>query len=405
MELQKVPTNVYELFDEVGSIFEPTVSAKGLELHIDIDKKMPKSVLLDATRVRQVIFNLIGNAVKFTAAGGIKLSLRILTLDEYKSKVDIEIVVQDSGVGIAQDQLEKIFQAFEQKDGQDNREYGGTGLGLTISKRLTEMMGGEISVESKEGFGSKFRVKLYAIDIASLKEEGATKQIKVQKKRKILFEGAKVLVVDNVDDNRELLINNFQNLNITVESAKNGKEAVEMAQKSDYDVIIMDIRMPVMDGYQATAMIKANKDIPVIALSASVLQGEVSEKNRELFDAYLRKPIYQEELLAVMKRFLRYTTAEHEEQNNIDLSEILLREKLCEKLTEDVSALFQKARKNHNLQEIKNFAFKVKEIAINYNDRDLIAYIEALEDAINAFDIKEIEKLLHLYEAFEKEMR
>ncbi|WP_152183206.1 transporter substrate-binding domain-containing protein [Sulfurimonas indica] len=404
MELQKVPTNIYELFDEVGSIFEPTISSKGLELHIDIDNKIPQSLLLDATRLRQVIFNLIGNAVKFTSEGNINLIVKIANIDEYKSKVDLEIIVKDSGVGIPKDQLEKIFQAFKQKDGQDNREYGGTGLGLAISKRLTEMMGGKISVESREHIGSKFIIKLFGIDIASLQNKFFPQERKSKKRKKVVFEKARVLVVDNIDDNRELLINNFQDTNLAVDSAKNGLEALQMAEKNAYDLIIMDIRMPVMDGYEATRAIKAKKEIPVIALSASVLKGDFTEVDKELFDAYLRKPIHKEELFDVIKTFLKHQLVESEAQEKIDLHEILLREKLCKKLLNVVTPLAAQAVKSHNMQDIKAFASVLREIAESYNDKDLKRYLEALENAIKAFDVKEIEKLLHIYEAFEKEV-
>ncbi len=404
MELQKVPTDIYELFDEVGAVFEPIISTKGLQLHIDIDKRMPKSVLLDATRIRQIVFNLVGNAVKFTSHGSIELILKILNIDEYKSKVTMEIIVKDSGVGIPKDQLKKIFQAFEQKDGQDNREYGGTGLGLTISKRLTEMMGGEIRVKSEEHIGSEFIVKLYDVDIASLQENSLGKHSVSKKEKKIVFEKAKILVVDNIKDNRELLINNFDGTDIDVESANNGLEAVQLAEKNDYDLIIMDIRMPLMDGYEATRIIKAKKDIPVIALSASVLKREISQEDKALFDAYLYKPIYQEELFNVLKKFLKHTMVEQKKEEKIDLFEIRSREKLCQKLAKDLTPLLHQAIKSHNMQDIKVFASKVKEIAQSYNDRDLKKYLEALESAIDSFDIQEIEKLLQLYEAFEKEM-
>jgi signal transduction histidine kinase len=200
MQLQKVPTNLYELFHEIGAIFSVTMKKKGLQLEIDIDETMPKHLLLDATRIRQIIFNLIGNAVKFTEKGSIKLSLKTVSIDDYNAKIDIIISVKDSGVGIPNDQLQKIFEAFEQKDGQDNKKYGGTGLGLAISKRLTEMMGGDISVVSQEGVGSEFIIKLYRIDIVSPQKSTAQEKIATLHSK----------TADGTDD--------FQDIDATIES-------------------------------------------------------------------------------------------------------------------------------------------------------------------------------------------
>ena len=401
MNLQVVPTNVYELFDEIGAIFAPTIQSKSLELYIDIDKKMPESVLLDATRVRQIIFNLIGNAVKFTSTGRISLQLRTLKVDEHNSKVDILITVEDTGVGIPKEQLQKIFQAFEQKDGQNNREYGGTGLGLAISKRLTEMMGGEIAVESQEGKGSKFEIHLFGIDIASLQKP--SKELQNQEEQ-IEFEKAKILIVDNVQDNRELLVSNFQETNVEVESASNGLEAVKMAEKYAYDLIIMDIRMPVMDGYEATKAIKKKINIPIIALTASVIKGEIAETQKEIFDAYLQKPVRKKELFSALKRFISYRVVAKEEESSIDLQDVLQRDHLCKRVQSDILPLFEKAKKSHNVQEIKNFYVALEVVAKEYNDRDLYRYIQALKEAVEAFDILEMQRLLQIFENFLKEM-
>ena len=129
--------------------------------YYDVDDTLPESLLLDSTRLRQILFNLLGNAVKFTEDGHITMKLRTLEVDDHQSKVDLEISVEDTGVGIAPDQIEKIFNLFEQQEGQDSRKYGGTGLGLAITKRLVEMMGGTIEVKSTPGMGSSFIVRSY----------------------------------------------------------------------------------------------------------------------------------------------------------------------------------------------------------------------------------------------------
>ena len=404
MQLQKVATNVYELCDEIGAIFTPTIQNKGLELYIDIDPNVPQSMLLDAARLRQIIFNLIGNAVKFTSRGSITLGLQTIAIYEHNSKVDMRISVKDTGVGIPQNQLEKIFQAFEQKDGQDNREYGGTGLGLAISKRLTEMMGGSIRVESQEGEGSEFIVTLQGIDIASLQNASSQLLAKKEKEELVVFEKAKILVVDDVDDNRELLVKNFQDTKIDVDSARNGLEALQLAETNRYDLIIMDVRMPVMDGYEATKQIKEKMDIPVIALTASVIKGQIKASEIAIFDAYLRKPVLKKELFSVMKKFLPYKTVAKEEAQKIDISAVLERKPLCKELLRDVSPLLQKAQKSHNMQDIKNFYKALNLLADDYNDKDLRLYLQRFQEAIDAFDIAEMQNLLQMYEKLEKAM-
>ena len=400
MQLQKVPTNVYELFDDIGAVFTPTIQNKNLELHIDIDPKMPQSVLLDAARLRQVIFNLIGNAVKFTAQGHIKLRLETLAIYDHNSKVDILISVEDTGKGIPQDQLQKIFEAFEQTDGQDNREFGGTGLGLAISKRLTEMMGGEIRVESQENKGSIFLVKLYGIDISSLEAPVHTKEAEEE----LIFEKAEILVVDNIADNRELLVKNFEGTNVHVQTAKNGKEAVSMAKDKQYDVIIMDIRMPVMDGYEASKKIKKISSVPIVALTASVIKGDKEEVDLQYFDAYLKKPVRKKDLYSVLKQFLPYKASKKTDERQIDLSRLVQKEALCKTLKEYVSDVFVKAYKSHNMQDIKNFFEALEFQARAYNNKELYAYLQALKEAIEAFDVISIQNLLQMYENFEKEL-
>ena len=404
MQLQKVATNVYELCDEIGAIFTPTIQNKGLKLYIDIDPNVPQSMLLDAARLRQIIFNLIGNAVKFTSRGSITLGLQTIAIYEHNSKVDMRISVKDTGVGIPQNQLEKIFQAFEQKDGQDNREYGGTGLGLAISKRLTEMMGGSIRVESQEGEGSEFIVTLQGIDIASLQNASSQLLAKKEKEELVVFEKAKILVVDDVDDNRELLVKNFQDTKIDVDSARNGLEALQLAETNRYDLIIMDVRMPVMDGYEATKQIKEKMDIPVIALTASVIKGQIKASEIAIFDAYLRKPVLKKELFSAMKKFLPYKTVAKEEAQKIDISAVLERKPLCKELLRDVSPLLQKAQKSHNMQDIKNFYKALNLLTDDYNEKDLRLYLQRLQAAIDAFDIAEMQNLLQMYEKLEKAM-
>ena len=184
MQLEKQPVDLHNFFEEIGSVFSMTMRNKGLDLIIDIEKSIPNSLLLDEVRLRQILFNLLGNAVKFTEHGFIKIKIEAFNIDNHNSKLNLKISVEDSGIGIPSNQLQKIFKEFEQKDGQDNRKFGGTGLGLSISKRLCEMMDGKISVDSKDGEGTTFNVHLYNIDISSIKQENILETKLLQKFKK-----------------------------------------------------------------------------------------------------------------------------------------------------------------------------------------------------------------------------
>jgi len=407
MILQNQATNLHDLFAEVGAIFAMNIKNKGLKLHIVIDKDIPKSLLLDGVRLRQILFNLIGNAVKFTQYGSITLRLQTLAIDEHTSKVDILISVEDTGVGIPQDQLERIFNAFEQKEGQESRKFGGTGLGLSISKRLCEMMGGEIMVDSVEGKGSAFMIKLYGVSIASVEDETAY-ETEIQEREVIIFDKAKILVVDDIKDNRELIVNDFYETDVICKTAQDGLEACQMVAKEQFDLVLMDIRMPVMDGYEAAHKIKLlKKDLPIIALTASVMQGEFSSEKSKDFDGYLRKPVLKRELYVEISRFLKHKIQQVKDMNK-GLKRFVSNKTLVDNEVEvldifatKVMPLNKKALKSNNFNDIKYFEETLRSVANRYKIEIFELYCKELQEAINAFDIIKIERLLYEYESMQ----
>ena len=317
LNIKKETINPSKMFLEIESIFHGKIISKNISFIVEIDKNIPKYIILDGIRTRQILFNLIGNAIKFTQTGYIKLKVENIYKDNIKNKVDLLFSIEDTGIGIDEKNLKSIFNAFEQQGDQDIAKYGGTGLGLAICTKLVHMMNGEIKVQSKKNVGSTFTVILKDIDISSMQEEIVSQKLLSSN---IKFEKSQILVVDDVEENRKLMEASLKDFDLDLIMAENGKEAIAKLKNLNVDLILMDLRMPIMDGYEAAGIIKADdklKQIPLIALTASVM-GEALEKVSQYgFDGYLRKPVIIEELIEELSKYLEYHFIDdHIAQNN-----------------------------------------------------------------------------------------
>ena len=309
LDLQYSALSVTSFVEELRFIFEQKIDDKGLTFLLEIDEQLPPALILDEIRLRQVLLNLLGNAVKFTDAGHIRLGVTSGLCDsETQSQINLVFEVEDTGIGISTDAQQKIFDPFEQTKGQKTVSFGGTGLGLTISQRLVEIMGGEISVESEVGRGSTFRVTLPGVEVAAIEASDKIGEAGLNADL-IRFEPAKILITDDIDYNREILAVYMENWPFTIYEAGNGQEAIEQARRHLPDLILLDMKMPVMNGYQAVEMIKQDeqiKAIPVIAVTASALKQDEENISR-LCEGYLRKPVSRNDLIEQLMRFLPYT--------------------------------------------------------------------------------------------------
>lgn len=409
LDINKTAVNVNDLVNDVASIFSVVVGGKGLSIIVDVDESIPKSLLIDSVRLRQILVNLVGNAVKFTEEGYIKLSAHVSNVDEHLSKLDLVISVEDTGIGIYKDQKERIFNSFEQQDGQDNRKYGGTGLGLSISKRLVEMMGGDITVESIEKKGTTFTIYLFGVDISSIALLG---DVPIENPNEIIiFKPAKVLVVDDIEDNRELIIHNFEDTAIEIITAEDGIEAIAQYKKEKPDLILMDIRMPNMDGYEATSKIREISNVPIIALTASVMQDEYEQAKRENFNGYLRKPILRNDLFGELSNFLEYQKEEQEknvsETLELNLSEYAMQNlmMIVEVLEREIMPLHKKAVSSNNITEMQVFTSKLDELAQRYEIDVFKEYIQKFSEAMDTFDIIQMQSLLREYTRLNEEFK
>ncbi len=406
LEIVKHRVNIKELLEESINIFKLQAEQKGLKLELILDENIPKSLLLDSFRVKEIIINLIGNAIKFTEDGYIKLIVLVDDIYEHKSKIDLTLKIKDSGIGIEKSNIEKIFNIFEQSQNQDVRKYGGTGLGLAISKKLAILMDGTLAVESKVGVGSTFILCLKNIDIASVSNEDGDSKIATNYDF-VKFKKAVLLVVDDVNENRKLVRENFNNTDVEVIEAINGSEAIEMIKEIDVDLILMDIRMPVMDGYSATRFIKEFSKVPIVALSASMMQDELKKLDGGRFDGYLRKPVTKNELFKEVSRFLDYEDIISKRENNT-LLEIADMKELSDFLNStdvEVTELYEDAIKTNDLKLIEEFTKKLEELSLKYNIKHMLDYSELLQEKIDTFEINSITTMLQDYKKKIEELK
>lgn len=289
MVLEKIPFNLIELIHEIVALFNIAAQQKGLKISEIVDFQVPKILIGDPFRLRQVISNLIGNAIKFTDSGMVEVN--VSCIEARNGEVKLKFIVSDTGIGIAESKIDILFQSFSQVDNSNTRQFGGTGLGLAICRKLTELMNGEIWVESQEGNGSKFC-------FTALLEVGG-KVIAESENGTLLLETAghkKVLVCEDDEVSRNMMHIVLSKKGLDIYLAENGKEAIEMFEKVVFDLIIMDINMPLIDGYSAVKLIRQKeqilqRDTTIVAMTAYALSGD-REKCLEIgMDDYLSKPI------------------------------------------------------------------------------------------------------------------
>ena len=288
-----------QVINESKLLFQKTASDKHIQLTTRIDESVDLSLMGDATRIMQVLNNLISNAIKFTPNNGL-VGISLNVTDESVTNQVLEFCVADTGIGISGESLNEIFSPFIQANKSTTREYGGTGLGLQISKSLIANLGGDIWVESEEGRGSEFYFRLtldkteqHPLNVISDTLAGSPQ-----------FNG-KVLVAEDNEINQIVAREIFKSYGLDVELAKDGMQAIEATKRSHFDIIFMDLQMPNMDGFEATKAIRlSGNSTPIIALTASVLKEDVEKARQMGSDSYISKPIDRREVTKVLQRFL-----------------------------------------------------------------------------------------------------
>ncbi len=301
LEAEMLATAPHRIAVDVVRTLEDRAEQKGLDLLLEFPQALPATIPCDPARLRQILTNLIGNAIKFTEQGSVKL---ILTLDRAAATYRLE--VKDSGIGIPADKLESVFEPFVQAEASTTRRFGGTGLGLTISRGFARAMGGDIVARSNYGHGTSFCLSLPAgniDDVEMLKPSALRESLTAPVQQVVIarwaFPPARVLVVDDGSENRQLVRVLLEEVGLHITEAENGQVALDLFADQDFDLVLMDMQMPVMDGMTATARLReCGFKLPIVALTANVMKGFESELAAGGFDGYLAKPIDVDALLS-----------------------------------------------------------------------------------------------------------
>jgi len=332
-------TDVRDLVDDVIGLLRPTAAEKGLQVDGRCAPDVPARVLADGGRLRQVLLNLTANAVKFTDEGRVSLAVSIVSAT--RERVRLQCSVTDTGIGIPTEQIPLVFEKFTQLEGAATRRANGSGLGLSICRKLVDLMGGTIQVTSQPGRGSKF---WFEIDVPSASQERVTTPAAPQASADVSrARGARVLLVEDNPVNRQFALAVLKSVGAIVTVAVDGSEAVRMAGEDTHDLILMDCQMPVMDGFEATRRIRAaGITTPVIALTANAMEGDRDRCAAAGMDDYLAKPIRPDTLRAAVAAKARRPAAERslEAEVGVDAAEITARIGGDSVLLADISRLF-----------------------------------------------------------------
>lgn len=302
VELEHIDFNLKNAIKDIINLMEFRAKEKKLSLSLKFDTDIPEVVKGDPVRLRQILLNLISNGLKFTEKGGVEIRVKSITKD--KGFYNLFFMVKDTGIGIKPEVRQKLFKSFTQADASTTRTHGGTGLGLTISKSLTEMMGGKIGVNSTPGRGSEFYFNVYL----GIADDAKTKNDKIKKQQieRTVTESFKILLAEDNIINQKVAVVTLNRMGHNVIIAKTGVEAVELFTKKEFDVIFMDIQMPELDGYEATMQIRrheadnALKPIPIVAMTANAMKGDREKCINAGMNDYVSKPFKPVDLQRIL---------------------------------------------------------------------------------------------------------
>lgn len=412
LTLNYEPVHLPKLIQEIQQIFQLKADQKGIALMAEIPNSIPTGVLLDEVRLRQILFNLLGNAIKFTEQGHVKISVRCYWPNEKRPEdgktpnlgsvsppLSLILTISDTGIGIAPEQQQLIFDPFVQSSGQSTRKYGGTGLGLAISRRLTQLLGGCLELTSQLGQGSTFTLifpQVSVVDVEPLQRSLTTTDENLNQ-----FQAATILVVDDIQSNLDLIAGYFADTQHHLLFARDGVEAIEMAQIHHPDVILMDLRMPRMDGWEATQILKqqeATQRIPIIILSAFSHQSQEGDW-KSLCQGFLYKPFSRCQLVETLKPILSPFKILEEVQELETVAEVTVGAvarlpELLDKLRIEEETILPQLQITMKRRELQSFADRLNQWASEHCCPILQNYAAQLDRQIKAFDWESLAETL-----------
>jgi PAS domain S-box-containing protein len=416
LELEYDFVNTNSFFSEFKSIFSLKISEKGLDFILDIASGTPCGIYIDEARIRQIVFNLLGNAIKFTSHGKITLKVytenpQIITYNKDKSEevIDVIIEVSDTGIGVSKELQEYIFEPFTQERGY--KQYGGTGLGLAITRRLITLMNGTILLKSELGKGSTFTLRIP--DIPYQRDfEGTNNDVKFDPSE-IKFEKATLLIADDVEHNRSYLKDALKNSGLTIIEAVDGISALKSARENFPDIIIADIRMPKMDGFELLEKLKGDvnlKQIPVIAYSASVLRAQKERIYNSEFAGLLIKPVNITQLYLALMNILQYKELKDNHKKNSpsiteDAKDIVDINYLITSLDNSFMEKWKTFAVTQPLSGVRDFGVSLMELGTKHKANNVISYGQMLVNAANSFNIDNMLKLLNSFGSLSEELK
>ena len=382
LEVEKTSFSIIKVVEHARRLLNERALEKDIKLDINYILPIPEMVLNDAIRTKQVILNLASNAIRFTDDGKVTIDI------SYRQSDDMLVIdIKDSGIGMSNDELDRLFKPFSQADSSISRRFGGTGLGLTISKRLVELMHGEIVVQSVKGVGSRFTSTIKAgfnVKTDSFITELSEKDIAVSEYEQPI-EGltlsGKLLLVEDTAEIRELVKAYIEDYGIQIDTACNGKEGVDLALSNNYDLILMDIQMPVMNGKQAISHLREhNYNKPVVALTADALTNHADEFTQLGFTEVLTKPIIINDLISAIQRYISLSKNTKEDK--------------VEAAVEVESEVIKDASVESELQDENDVDDILYNLKIKYL-KQLPDYINDLKNSIDKNDMKNAQAILH----------
>ena len=413
LKLNYESVNLPSLLRDIQQMFLQRAREKGLFLDLQIDDSVPVKIYIDEVRLRQICVNVVGNAIKFTEKGSVTIHVHSLINPSVQNHTYLEIAVSDTGIGIsARDQI-LIFDAFRQSQGQSNRKYGGTGLGLTISRRLTQMMGGIVEVTSELEHGSTFTLIFPEIAITQTQTISPISTLKNHDLSQ--FPALKILIVDDVQSNRDLLSAYFNSTPHQVMMADNGVIALKLAIEHHPDLILLDLVMPQMDGQTVLQALKHNPstaDICVIMVTASI-QEQDFEELQPLAQGFLRKPVSPHDLFSELQRLFPYQLLVESNPNSplqiteqvMSLSALKKLPELIKLLQQEETSVWKTLHQTLLIDQLRVFALKLQALAEQYECYHLAEYANTLKNQIDTFDLAHLANTVANFPAISKKLQ